>query len=307
MRHTQTSDMSRKLMLAKPRAVMLPKKDSCFDDDGKEPDFSQVSVFHSISDIRRIPSSHLSNTVVNEMKQNIDKLIKGTETIGDLIQDGVTTLVFKETVIECWEEIENQRYIIYQKPDSEGQLKIKSPNMDDTVGVEEGDPMVFKQCTFFFSDTREQKTKSRDYLSIAIKIATDRKIKFVDCAFVGIEFSAKANKTAGVEFMVFTDSFSKLNLELDNCYFAGVKSVMYTNFEIKSLVINQCTFENIDTDSMSLTNPANLSISNCRFINCKGTSLTLRIFEEELAEKPVKKTSGFAQSTKIENSVVSHA
>lgn len=306
MKCSKNSELAQKLGRMKPAAVRPPQKIEILEDeDTSDDDFSQVSVFHSISDIMRIHSSGLSYNTMNEMRQNIERLIKGTDSIGDLILDGKTTLIFRETTLEIKkEDIINRRFIIYQKPNSEGQLKIKSLHLDDTLADREDDePFTFRQCTFFLCDTRESRDTVSQYLPIGIKIACGRKLRFIDCAFLGIEFFQGGTRTSGVDFMVFSDSFCKINIELEHCYFAGPKAILQTNMEGSSLVVNHCSFDSIDSNCLSLVHPVKLVVTNCNFVNCKGSAIGVTLCEEDNQEKPAKKVSLFANSSKIDTAV----
>lgn len=292
----------------KPLAKQPPQKQISTESDNTHPDFSQVSVFHSISEVRRLPTSGLSHNAIAEARSTIETLIKGTENVSDLIEDGRTTLVFREHVIETsQQDIIGRRFIIYQKPTSDGLIKIKSKTVDDArTEIDENEPFTFRQCTFFLCDTRDNKDRKSAYLCVGIRIASEQKVRFVDCAFVGITYNEGGTKTTGVDFMVFTDCFSKIDLELDNCYFTGPKSVLLTNFAVRSLIINQCTFDNIQADTINVTHPGILEIIHCQFYQCGGQPINIKLFDEDLqpASQP-KKTSGFATSTKTDNSVVS--
>lgn len=296
---------AKKLTVLKPGSKQPPKK-AITDEDYTIPDFSQTSCFHSISGVKRMPTSGLSHTAIMEARNTVQAIVRGTENVGDLIEDGKTSLVFREVVIESGQPpIVNERFIIYQKPDTEGQIKIKSRTVDDAkTDVDDNEPMEFRQCTFFLCDTRERRPPNNSYLTVAIRIATEEKIRFVDCAFVGISYSVAGTKNTGVEYMVFTDCFSKINLELENCYFSGVKSVLYTNFAVRSLIINQSTFDGMEADCLHVTHPGKLLITNSHFIQCRSQPLNVKMFDQENQERQSKKTSGFAISTKTENTMV---
>lgn len=166
------------------------------------------------------------------------------------------------------------------------------------------DPLIFRQCTFFFCDTKEMNNPNNSYLTIGIRVATEDKLIFIDCAFVGISYSVGGTKNTGVDFMMFTDCFSKINLQFESCYFTGAKSILYTNFAVRSLILNNCTFDSMQADCVHLTNPGKLLVTACQFLHCEGQSLHVRLFDQESQEKTTKKTSGFANSTKNDNSVV---
>lgn len=298
--------LTKKLKFNKPVINKPLQKDISSDDEKKHPDFSQTSVFHSISGIMRMPTSGLSHTAVLEARNTIQTLIRGTDNIGDLIEDGKTTLVFREFIIETSQpDITNKRFIIYQKPDSEGQIKIRSTSVDEAkTEIDDNEPFVFRQCTFFLCDTREKKNPNSSYLSVGIRIATEEKVCFIDCAFVAVSYINGGTKTTGVDYMVFTDCFSKINLELENCYFSGPKSVMYTNFAVRSLVMNQCSFDGMEADALHITHPGKLIVTGCQFYHCKSQTINIKLFDQDNQDRQIKKTSGFANSTKIENSVV---
>ena len=305
MKISQPLRVPAKHVMAKPSMVRLQPKEVSMGDDTINPDFEQTSIFHSISEIKRMPTSGLSHQAVLEARNTVQNMIMCTEKVSDLIEDGKTTLVFKEHTIEASsQDVANHRFIVYQRPNSEGQIKIKSKSRASYDIEEEEDPFVFRQCTFFFCETKEKRDNTNAYLSVGIKIACEQKVVFIDCAFVGITFTAAGTKTTGVDFMVFTDCFSKLNLELDNCYFKGAKSVLYTNFPVKSLVMNQCTFDGIESDCMHITHPSKLQVNSCQFYHCSNLPLNIKLFDEDHTEKPAKRASGFATSTKIDNSVV---
>jgi hypothetical protein len=187
-------------------------------------------------------------------------------------------------------------------------IKIKSTPVDDArTEIDEDEPFTFRQCTFFLCDTRDKKDRNSAYLCVGIRIASEQKVRFVDCAFVGITYNQYGTKTTGVDFMVFTDCFSKIDLELDNCYFTGPKSILLTNFAVKSLVINQCTFDNVEADCINVTHPGNLTVTGCQFFHCNSQPLNIKLFEDEpQPSNAPKKTSGFAASTntRTDNSVV---
>lgn len=291
--------------VVKPGGRRPPNKDLS-EDDNHIPDFSQTSIFHNISGIKRMPTSGLSNSAMVEARNSVRELVKGTESIGDLIEDGRTTLVFREMNIEFGQsDIVGHRFIIYQKPDSEGQIKIKSRTTENSItDLNDGEPLVFRQCTFFLCDTREIKNPNSSYLSVGIRIATEDKVRFIDCAFVGISYFATETKNSGVNFMVFTDCFSKINLELESCYFTGVKSVLHTNFAVRALTVNQCTFDGMESDCMQVTHPGKLVVTGCQFFHCQRQPLSVKLFDQEQQEKQTKKTSAFANSTKVDSSVV---
>ena len=307
MKCDQKVELGKKLIVLKPRSKKLPQK-ALTDDDRTMPDFSQTSVFHSISGIKRMPTSGLSHSAIMGARNTIQAFVRGTENIGDLIEDGKTSLIFREVVIEAGQPtIADHRFIIYQKPDSEGQIKIKSRTVDDArTDIDDNEPLIFRQCTFFLCDTKERKPINNSFLSVGIRIATEEKVCFIDCAFVGISYTPGGTKTTGVDFMVFTDCFSKIDLELENCYFVGPKSILYTNFAVRSLIMNQCTFEGMESDCMHITHPGKLLISGCHFINCKNQPLNVKMFDQDNQEKQVKKTSGFGISSKMEYSMVKY-
>lgn len=283
----------------KPQMVRLAQKDISLGEDLLQPDCEETSLFHSVSDIKNFPTSGLSYRCILEAKNTVQGLVGVTEKVSDLIEDGNTTLVFREVDIEASsQDIISQRYIVYQRAGSEGQIRLKSRGKTGNVQEldEEDEPFVFRQCTFYFCDTRDTKEKAANYLSVGIKIACEQKVRFIDCAFIGICYTATGSKTTGVDYTVFTDAFFKINLELTNCFFSGPKSILYTNFPMKSLVINQCTFDGIEAEGLSVTHPGVTLIQASQFFHCSSQVLSIKLYEEEAAEKPVKRTSGFAAS-----------
>lgn len=85
-----------------------------------------------------------------------------------------------------------------------------------------------------------------------------------------MNFTKLGRRSDVVDYMVFMDFFSKLDLELVNCYFSNIKGIFFTNFPVKSLKISNCLFDHIDSDSLHVTHPSVLSIKNSQFINCRN-------------------------------------
>ena len=269
------------------------------------PESEITSIFDTISEIPKANNSFESEDGDIHLHKQISEYLKGTEKITDLIKDGSTTLVYKELTIETSKkDIYGMRYIIYQKENSEGQIKIGSSLNEEAKGdYDEDKPFTFHQCTFYLCETRPNSTPSNVYLSAGIRIASEKKIKFIDCAFIGLNCSAIGQQhNTGVNFVVFMDCFFKLNLELCNCYFSSIKSVLLTNFSVRALTIKQCTFECIDSDCMHITHPEKLMIAGCQFLNCVNQAINIKLFDEETSDKHTnKRTSVFATATKIDN------
>jgi hypothetical protein len=283
----------------------LQPKEISQGDDTLNPNFEETSIFHDMSEIKRKHTSGLSHQALLEARSSIHSMVAYTEKVSDLIEDGNTTLVFKETVIEAsGQEIVNQRYLVYQRAVSEGQIKIKSKAKTGLEIEIEDEPVVFRQCTFFLCDTRESTENPGTYLSVGIKIACEQKVSFIDCAFIGITFTTSGTKTTGVDFMVFTDCFSKITLELTNCYFTGVRSILSTNFPVRSLSVTQCTFDGMESDCIHVTHPAKLLLAANQFVDCANLPISVKLFDQDNNEKQAKRASVFGNSTKIDNSVV---
>jgi hypothetical protein len=267
----------------------------------------QSSVFGNISGIQRIPSSGISFAEVVETKNVMVDLVSGTDQIGDLIIDGKTQLVFKEKVIHTSSlDIVNQRYIIYQKGETEGRIIIKESNHTNRIDDEEDEeePFTFRQCSFYFCDTRHSfEGRSQSYFE-GIQILCSSQVKFVDCSFIGISYGQAGTKTTGVPYKVFTDMDSAISLELQNCYISGMIALLKTNLPVKRFKMHQCTLDRMEGDSLVLTHPTKVVIAESHFLNCMGNTINIKIFEDEHPEKSVKRMSVFANSTRVENSVV---
>lgn len=302
---------SPRMGIEKPQLTKLQQKRLEHNEEESQPLSDHTSIFHSISEIKRQHTSGISHDGEDQARETVAQLIKGTEKIGDLIEDGTTTLVFREVQIDTslLSNVYNHRYIVYQKENSEGQIKIRSAEQQNRKSSaqqsenKDQTPFTFHQCTFFFCDTRDNKLANNLYLLVGMKIATDIPIRFVDCAFIGLNFTSIGSKTSGVDFMVFTDCFSKIHLELINCYFSGTRAVLYTNFPVKALTVRQCTFDQINSDCMHITHPDECHISLCQFFTCSSQPINLKLFDEEVPMNPHKKSSTFATTFK-ENSIV---
>jgi hypothetical protein len=268
------------------------------------PESEMTSIFDSISEIQKAQNSFISSDEDVGLQKAISDYLRGTEKITDLIADGTTTLVYKELTIETSKaDIYGRRYILYQKDNSEGQIKIGSSlNEEARSEADDSEAFTFHQCTFYLCETRQITSPSNIYLSAGIRIASERKIRFIDCAFIGINCSSIGQVSTGVNFVVFMDCFFKLNLELINCYFSSIKSVLLTNFSVRSLIIKQCTFECIDSDCMHITHPEKLFIGGCQFLSCVNQTINVKLFDEEHSDKNSnKRTSVFATATKIDH------
>lgn len=268
----------------------------------------QSSIFGNISGIQRIPSSGVSFAEVEETKKNMVELVSGTEHIGDLIIDDKTQLVFKEKVIlTSSADIVNQRYIVYQKGKSDGRLLIKESNHTNKIedDEEESDhPFTFRQCSFYFCDTRGVlESRSQGYFE-GIQVRCSSPIRFVDCSFIGISYGKSGTKTQGVPFKTFTDMDMAVNLEFENCYASGMLSFLHTNLPVRRLKMLQCTIDRMDGDSLVVTHPSALILKDSHFLNCAANCVNVKVFDDEGQDKSVKRMSVFAYSTRVDSSAV---
>lgn len=290
------------------------------------PESDRTSVFHDISQIKRVGTSGFSIENENAMKKMMENLMKGTDLIGELIEDGNTHLIFKENTIDISvRDVYNTRYILYQRDQTEGQLRIKSSYVTGRIGSSDGDDdrmLTFHQCSFFFCDTREKKEPGEiAYLRAGIRIGCEEKVRFFDCSFIGLNTSQSTDSQQAsiADYLAFTDSFSKINLELDNCYFKNLRQALYTNFPVKNLEIRSCTFDFVDPDCLHVTHPTRFILSESQFYGTSYSAsnqshvILVRLFEEDTinpAERSIKanKASVFAGMTgmkMIDNSIVS--
>ncbi len=280
-------------------------------EDEVQPDSNCSSIFQSISEIPKEISSGVSVEEGEVLVRQVARLVQGTEKIGELIDDGKTVLVSKEVVIETsQDDIYNMRYIIYRKDNLIGQIKIRARMTEDArTEADEDQPFTFHQCSFFLCDTREDRPPSPGKFPVGISIACDQRIRFVDCAFIGMNFADVGQRQDVVEYMVFMDCFSKLNLELVNCYFRGTKGVLFSNFPVKSLKVKDCAFDHIESDCFHVTHPSQLKLKGSNFMGCKNQILSIKLFDDDLHEKTaLKRTSVFASgnlNNRYDNSMVS--
>lgn len=267
----------------------------------------QSSAFNNLSAIQKIPSSKFSCGELDNTYKEVSNMMAATEEVGDLIVDGQTVLVFKEKFITTsFVDIEKTRFIIYQKGDSEGIIKIKEGNHTNKIDDDEEfqEPFTFRQCTFFFCDTTSKDGYSTKSYFEGIQILCSCPIRFIDCAFMGISYHKGGTKLQGVPFKAFTDYSAMVNLEFENCYFSGIQSVIYTNLPTKQLKLKQCTIDKMDADAILITHPTKLVVKDSTFLHCSAQAISVKIFEEEQQDKSVKRMSVFANSTRIDNSVV---
>lgn len=267
----------------------------------------QSSVFNNLSAIQKIPSSKFSCAELDNAFKDLSNMVAATEEVGDLIEDDKTILVFKEKVImTSFVDIERARFIVYQKSLSEGIIKIKDGNHTNKIDDEEEDqePFTFRQCTFFFCDTTTKEGHPTKSYFEGIQVLCSSTIRFVDCAFIGITYCKVGTKTHGVPFKAFADFSVSVSLEFQNCYFSGIQMILHTNLPTKQIKMKQCTVEKIETDSILVTHPSTMVVKECTFLNCAGNTINIKLFEEEQQDKSIKRMSVFANSTRIDNSVV---
>lgn len=301
----------------KMKLAKLPQKNLNSLEKESSVDFDNTSIFHDISEIERVKTGSPSYELDLHFRDQIEQILKGTDKISDLIVDEKTTLVSKEIELEPTQsDIFDRRFIIYQREGSTGQLKIKAKEQDDfRTEADENEPFRFSQCTFYFCDTSEKQSQEETGLwRIGIRICTEQKVKFTDCAFIGVNFSPAGIPIQVSDFVVFTDSFSKINLELEACYFKNLKAVIFTNFSVRGFKAKGCTFDHIEADGIHIKQPYKCSIKRCHFIGSSSAHtismnpINIKLFEDETVslEKTNKRTSLFATSLKIDQSLVIH-
>ena len=251
----------------------------------------QSSVFNNVSAIQKIPSSRFSCGEFDNAFKELSGAIAGTEDIGDLIEDENTVLVFKEkTIHTSFEDVEKIRYIVYQKGQSEGIIKIKDSNHTNKIDDEEDEdkPFTFRQCSFYFCDTTSKEGKCPKSYYEGIQVLCSCPVKFIDCAFVGISYHKAGTKTHGVPFKAFIDYGNPISLGFENCYFSGIQTVLFTNLPSKKIKFTQCTIEKMETDALVLTHPHKLVIRDCSFVNCSANIINVKLFEDEQQDKSFK-------------------
>lgn len=268
---------------------------------------SMSSLFQSVSEIGKASLEQEVSKLTSREQEMTDlmRTFKSSDKISDLIKDYSTTLVSDEYVIDSRKrEIHDMRFILFQQDHSESHIVIKNLG-EEGRKYNDNEGIVFHQCTFFLCDTRE--TKDSNILLVGIKIGTEEPVSFIDCSFIGMNYTETTVKTTEVDYIVFNDFFSKIDLKLVNCYARGVKSFLYTNFPVASLEVRNCHFEAIDSACMHLMHPNTVIIKNVIFQYCMEQPIHIKIFEEDSGESKnhtmtggQKRASIFATTTKID-------
>jgi hypothetical protein len=266
------------------------------------PDTDHTSLFHDISAIQRKPSSGMSLENEAALRQSIEKMIQSNEKIVEFIHDSNTVLVFKDHNISTGgPEMFGTRFIIYQRSNEErGRIMIKSSSHELSEN-EEGNQFTFHQCSFYLCNTLEPEQEIPGSTNpVWINIKTEDKLTFRDCAFISMNLSSVARPSR-----VFTDTFSKLNLTLENCLFRGMTSVLGANFPVKDLLVSNCTFEHIESECFMINQPNILRICDSTFLNCQATVVSIKYFEDDTATcymtPKERKTSTFATTMKSDH------
>lgn len=272
------------------------------------PETDHTSLFHDISAIQRKQSSGMSLENETTVRQSIEKLIQSNEKIVEFIEDSNTTLIFKDHNISTGgADIFGARFILYQKSNDErGRIMIRSASNEMSEN-EEGNQFTFHQCSFYLCNTLEPEQETPGSTNpIWINIKTEDRLTFRDCAFISFNLSSVQRHSR-----VFTDTFSKLNLTLENCYFRGMTSVLGANFPVRHLNVINCTFESIESECFMINQPHQMKVSDCTFIGCQAAVVSIKYFEDDTTTcymtPKERKTSTFATTMKSDHfqSVVS--
>jgi hypothetical protein len=231
--------------------------------------------------------------------KELGRILQGTDKVCDFIDDKNTMLIHKDTVYPLKPEgMNNKRFIIYQKEESVGQLKLRIPQSQSPDEFQEEDePILISNCTFYFCQTHPSEP---DKLFPGIEIGTSKKIHFLDCAFIGKNFTSYKLPTA--DFKALTDCYMKVSIEFSHCYFRDLRTIFVSNFQLNSLILRSCTFLDIENECIMATHPSEMKIEDCKFTNCSGYSINVRLFDEDGAnttEKMKNKTSSFATQTRM--------
>lgn len=231
--------------------------------------------------------------------KELGRVLNGTDKVCDFIDDKNTLLVQKDTIYPLKPSgLDNKRFIIYQTEESLGQLKFRIPESQSPDDLpEEDEPILLQNCTFYFCQTHPSEPEK---LFPGIEIGTSKKIHFMDCAFIGKNFTSYKIPTA--DFKAITDCYMKVSVEFTHCFFRDLKMVFASNFQLNSLIVKNCTFLDIESECIMATHPAEMKIQDCKFTNCSGYSINVRLFDEDGAnttEKMKIKTSSFANQTRM--------
>lgn len=234
--------------------------------------------------------------------KELGRVMIGTDKVCDFIDDKNTLLVQKETIYPLNQAgMKNKRFIIYQSEETFGQLKLRIPDTQSPEDIpEEDDSIMIENCTFYFCQTMESEP---DKLFPGIEIGTSKRLHFRDCAFIGKNFTSY--KVATADFKAITDCYMKVSIEFSHCYFRDLKTIFISNFQLNSLIVKNCTFLDIESECIMATHPSEMKIEDCKFTNCSGYSINVRLFDEDGAnttEKMKNKTSSFAQTRMLVNS-----
>lgn len=266
------------------------------------PETDHTSLFHDISAIQRKQSSGMSLENETTVRQSIEKMINSNEKIVDFIEDSNTVLVFKDHHISTGGvDIFGTRFIIYQRSNEErGRIMIKSSSHELSEN-EEGNQFTFHQCSFYLCNTLEPEQETPGSTNpVWINVKTEDKLTFRDCAFISMNLCSVQRHSR-----VFTDTFSKLNLTLEHCFFRGMTSVLGANFPVKNLLVSHCTFENIESECFMINQPHHLRICDSIFLNCQAAVVSIKYFEDDTTmcymTPKERKTSTFATTMKSDH------
>ena len=82
-------------------------------------------------------------------------------------------------------------------------------------------------------------------------------------------------------------------------------SVLGANFPVKDLSVLNCTFENIESECFMINQPHQLRISECVFMNCQASVVSVKYFEDDTTTcymtPKERKTSTFATTMKSDH------